>query len=119
MPLTLQPQNLSWSIIATVTLSLLACFSSACGTNTSKNLIAPDSITTPGQWSTELARFASQDQSGWFAKEGVIFDIDYKCDFDERLNGCVRLKVTNFYGTPINTIIDKEQIIVTPEMAIN
>ena len=53
------------------------------------------------------------------AKEGVIFDTNYKCDFDERLNGCVRLKVTNFYGTPINTIIDKEQIIVTPEMAIN
>ena len=73
MSLTLRPQNLSWSIVATVTLSLLACFSSACGTNTSKNLIAPDSITTPGQWSTELARFASQDQSGWFAKEGVIF----------------------------------------------
>ena len=51
--------------------------------------------------------------------EGVIFDTNYKCDFDERLNGCVRLIVTNSYGTPINTIIDKEQIIVTPEMAIN
>ena len=53
------------------------------------------------------------------ANEGVIFDTNYKCDFDERLNGCVRLKVANFYGTLVNTIIDKEQIIVTPEMAIN
>ena len=52
-------------------------------------------------------------------KEGVIFDTNYKCDFDERLNGCVRLKVANFYGTLVNTIIDKEQIIVTPEMTIN
>ena len=51
--------------------------------------------------------------------EGVIFDTNYKCDFDERLNGCVRLKVANFYGTLVNTIIDKEQIIVTPEMSIN
>ena len=51
--------------------------------------------------------------------EGVIFDTNYKCDFDERLNGCVRLKVANFYGTLVNTIIDKEQIIVTPDMTIN
>lgn len=66
-------QNLFRLIVATFTLSLVTFFTSACGTNTPSNPIAPDPSPASGPWDLALARFASQDQSGWFAKGGIVF----------------------------------------------
>jgi len=46
-------------------------------------------------------------------EEGIIIDTNYQCDFDEDLNGCVKLKVWhNDFGLGwVNTLIDKTQII--------
>ena len=69
----LQPRNLIRTIVTAVTLTVVACFTSGCGTTTLSNPVAADSTSTAGPWATELARFAKQDQSGWFAKRGVVF----------------------------------------------
>ena len=45
--------------------------------------------------------------------DGIVIDTNYQCDFDERLNGCVKLKVwhDNFGLGWVNTLISKSQIL--------
>ena len=46
-------------------------------------------------------------------QEGIVTDDNYQCDWDENLNGCVRVSVDygdNLLGI-VNTLINKSQII--------
>ena len=46
-------------------------------------------------------------------QEGIVTDDNYQCDWDETLNGCVRVSVDygdNLLGI-VNTLINKSQII--------
>ena len=45
--------------------------------------------------------------------DGIVIDTNYQCDYDERLNGCVKLKVwhDNFGLGWVNTLISKSQIL--------
>ena len=46
-------------------------------------------------------------------QEGIVTDDNYQCDWDNDLNGCIRVEVdygNSIIGT-INTLIDKSQII--------
>jgi len=46
-------------------------------------------------------------------QEGIVLDTNYQCDFDELLNGTIKLKVwhNNFGLGWVNTLISKSQVI--------